>query len=60
MSHLFRAAALERKVRGRMKWLSCALAAPFVPAGRLRALVATSLTRSVRGPRRAGSGSEPT
>ena len=60
MGHLVRAAALERKARGRMKWLSCALAAPFVPAGRLRTMVATSFTSPVRGPRRAGSGSEPT
>ena len=60
MGHLVRAAALERKTRWRMKWLSCALAAPFVSGGRLRALAATSLTQSVRGARRVKSGSEPT
>lgn len=42
---LVRAALLERKARWRAKWFFCALAAPFVPRGKFRALATTSLTR---------------
>ena len=44
MRSLFRAAALERSMRGRAKWLLCALAAPFVPKQRLLSLIGTSFT----------------
>jgi glycosyltransferase involved in cell wall biosynthesis len=42
-----RAATLEQRPRWRAKWLICALAAPFLPKNRLRALLQTSLTSAV-------------
>ena len=53
--HLFAAAARERKTRWRLKWLACALAAPFVSGRQLRSLVSGSLTSALAGRRGGGA-----
>lgn len=46
---MLKAAATDRTLRHRAKWLACAALAPFVSGGRLRALVATPLAQSASG-----------
>ncbi|MFL6334930.1 MAG: glycosyltransferase family 2 protein [Pyrinomonadaceae bacterium] len=41
---LFKAAALDRRVRPRAKWLACALLAPFATGAQLKNAVTTSFT----------------
>jgi hypothetical protein len=47
---LVRATIFDRKVRHKLKWLSCALAAPFVGRDRFRKLYTSSLTRAAARP----------
>lgn len=44
---LFKAAALERRARPRVKWLACALLAPFATGAQLKHAVTTSFTGSL-------------
>lgn len=44
---MFKAAALDRRPRYRAKWLLCAASAPFVSKERLKAMVTSSVTRSL-------------
>ena len=48
--HLGRAAVLDRKFRHRLKWLACALAAPFVGRSRFEAIYSSSISRAVTSP----------
>lgn len=48
--HLARAAVLDRNFRHRMKWLICALAAPFVGRARFKRIYSSSITRTLSDP----------
>lgn len=47
-SHFAKAAFMDRKWKGRMKWLSCAAAAPFINRRRLEGMIASSITQLVK------------
>ena len=46
---LGKATVLDRKIKHKLKWLSCALAAPFLSEQQFRQLYNSSLTRAVAG-----------
>ena len=50
--HLGMAAVLDRKLRHRLKWLACALAAPLVSRNRFETIYSSSISRAVMSPLR--------
>lgn len=50
--HLGRAAILDRKLRHRLKWFACAIAAPFVGRQRFEKVYSSSISRAVMRPLR--------
>lgn len=47
---LGRAAVLDRNLRHRLKWLTCAIAAPFVGKSRFESIYSSSISRAVMSP----------
>jgi hypothetical protein len=48
--HLGRAVLLDRKIRQRLKWFACAVAAPWVGRSRFETIYSASISRAVMSP----------
>lgn len=46
LKEMLRVASLSGRIKHRLKWLTCAFAAPFLPRPQLKMLVTSSITRS--------------